>query len=190
MGVFTAEFDPTDNGFETGMAHWIAKLGAIRSTRFFVLADDRLRYEIAGAGPCIPPRQFNQSTNRHLKRRGCCCPSRFPNSAEVRASCCYPRRGGAALPPGIPGEVLDLSRKSPDVAASYALFRRYLFDYRTDLLLPMLILIDERGLAHKIYPGVPAESRLREDLKLIARAQPSAPRAAISGPLLRAARSQ
>jgi len=75
--------------------------------------------------------------------------------------------GGAALPPGIPGEVLDLSRESPDVAASYTLFRRYLFDYRTDLLLPMLILIDERGLAHKIYPGVPSEGRLHEDLKLL-----------------------
>jgi tetratricopeptide (TPR) repeat protein len=75
--------------------------------------------------------------------------------------------GGAVLPAGIPGQVLDLSRESPDVAAGYALFRRYLFDYRTDLLLPMLILIDERGLAHKVYPGVPTEGRLREDLKLL-----------------------
>ena len=73
----------------------------------------------------------------------------------------------AALPPGIPGHVLDLSRETPDLAAAYALFRRYLFDYRTDLLLPMMILIDECGLAHKIYPGVPGESRLREDLKLL-----------------------
>jgi tetratricopeptide (TPR) repeat protein len=73
----------------------------------------------------------------------------------------------AVLPPGIPGTVLDLSRVSPDLAAAYALFRRYLFDYRTDLLLPMLILIDERGLAHKIYPEVPAENRLREDLRLL-----------------------
>lgn len=75
--------------------------------------------------------------------------------------------GKASLPSGIPGEALDLSRESPDVAASYALFRRYLFDYRSDLLLPMLILIDERGLAHKVYPSVPGESRLREDLKLL-----------------------
>src|ERR1700728_1178395 len=47
-GVFTAEFNRADNGFDAGMARWIAKLGAIRSARFFVLADDRLRYEIAG----------------------------------------------------------------------------------------------------------------------------------------------
>jgi Flp pilus assembly protein TadD len=74
---------------------------------------------------------------------------------------------GAALPAGVPGHVLDLTRESPDLAACYALFRRYLFDYRTTLVLPMLILIDERGLAHKVYPSVPAESRLREDLRLM-----------------------
>jgi Tfp pilus assembly protein PilF len=74
--------------------------------------------------------------------------------------------GKIALPSGVPGQVLDLSRESPDVAPSYALFRRYLFDYRTDLLLPMLILIDELGLAHKVYPAVPSESHLMEDLRL------------------------
>jgi Flp pilus assembly protein TadD len=75
--------------------------------------------------------------------------------------------GDASLPAGIPGEVLDLSREPPDVAAAYALFRRYLFDYRTDLLLPMLILIDERGLAHKVYRDMPAEATLRKDLQLL-----------------------
>jgi tetratricopeptide (TPR) repeat protein len=74
--------------------------------------------------------------------------------------------GKIGLPSGVPGQVLDLSRESPDVAACFALFRRYLFDYRTDLLLPMLILIDELGLAHKVYPDVPSESRLMEDLRL------------------------
>jgi Flp pilus assembly protein TadD len=72
-----------------------------------------------------------------------------------------------ALPAGISGHVIDLTRESPDLAACYALFRRYLFDYRTSLLVPMLILIDERGLAHKVYPAVPSESRLREDLRLM-----------------------
>ena len=75
--------------------------------------------------------------------------------------------GKDSLPSGIPGEVLDLSRESPDIAASYSLFRRYLFDYRADLLLPTLILIDERGLANKVYPSMPSESRLRRDLKLL-----------------------
>lgn len=74
--------------------------------------------------------------------------------------------GKIGLPSGVPGQVLDLSRESPDVAASYALFRRYLFDYRAELHLPMLILIDELGLAHKVYPAVPNESRLMDDLRL------------------------
>jgi tetratricopeptide (TPR) repeat protein len=73
----------------------------------------------------------------------------------------------STLPSGVPGQVLDLSRESPDVAASYSLFRRYLFDYRAPLLLPMLILIDEVGLAHKVYPAVPSESHLIEDLRLL-----------------------
>ena len=73
--------------------------------------------------------------------------------------------GGLGLPAGIPGEVLDLSRESADVAAGYALFRRYLFDYRTELHLPMLILLDELGRAHKIYPNIPNAQRLRADLQ-------------------------
>jgi tetratricopeptide (TPR) repeat protein len=75
--------------------------------------------------------------------------------------------GKSTLPSGVPGQVLDLSRESPDVAASYSLFRRYLFDYRAPLLLPMLILIDEFGLAHKVYPAVPSERHLLEDLRLL-----------------------
>jgi len=75
--------------------------------------------------------------------------------------------GKLQLPAGVPGQTLDLSRELPEVAASYALFRRYLFDYRSELLLPMLILIDELGLAHKVYPAVPGENRLLEDLRLL-----------------------
>ncbi len=75
--------------------------------------------------------------------------------------------GKIGLPSAVPGQVLDLSRESPDVAAGYALFRRYLFDYRAQLLAPMLILIDEFGLAHKVYPGVPSEDRLTGDLQLL-----------------------
>jgi tetratricopeptide (TPR) repeat protein len=75
--------------------------------------------------------------------------------------------GRLALPSEVPGEVLDLSRQSPDIAASYALFRRYLFDYRADLMLPMLILIDKAGLAHKVYASVPGKGRLLDDLRLM-----------------------
>ena len=75
--------------------------------------------------------------------------------------------GKIGLPAGVPGQLLDLSREPAEVAASYSLFRRYLFDYRAELLLPMLILIDELGLAHKVYPNVPSESHLHEDLRLL-----------------------
>jgi tetratricopeptide (TPR) repeat protein len=75
--------------------------------------------------------------------------------------------GNVGLPAGVSGQVLDLSHESAEVAASYSLFRRYLFDYRAELLLPMLILIDELGLAHKVYPNVPSESHLQEDLRLL-----------------------
>ena len=46
-GIFAAEFDSTGGDFQIGLKEWIAKLGAIRSARFFVLPGDRLRFEIA-----------------------------------------------------------------------------------------------------------------------------------------------
>jgi len=69
-----------------------------------------------------------------------------------------------ACPPGVRFDVIDLSTESPDVAASYALFRKYLFDHRSDLVLPLLILVDEQGFAHRIYPSIPSPEVLREDL--------------------------
>lgn len=69
--------------------------------------------------------------------------------------------------PGEPFEVINLDKENPDVAAGYALFRRYLFDYRTGLTLPLVILIDERSRAHKVYPGLPSAADLRRDLALI-----------------------
>ncbi len=46
-GVTVGEFDKSDRGFENGLKQWIAKLGSIRSARFFVLPGNRLRFEIA-----------------------------------------------------------------------------------------------------------------------------------------------
>lgn len=67
-------------------------------------------------------------------------------------------------PAGIPFEVVDLGRARPEQVAAYALFRRYLFDYRADLETPLLLLVDELGRAHKVYPSVPEPAVLREDL--------------------------
>lgn len=66
---------------------------------------------------------------------------------------------------GLPLERVDLSSAPTDLGAWYALFRMYLFDYRADFTLPMLLLIDDLGRAHKIYPGVPSVDLLRADLQ-------------------------
>ncbi len=69
------------------------------------------------------------------------------------------------LPPGLPIEKLDLSQAPGDLAACYALFRMYLFDYRAGLTLPITLLIDDAGRAHKIYPELPPAGTLRADLQ-------------------------
>lgn len=68
---------------------------------------------------------------------------------------------------GIPWDVLDLRTAGPGDAAALALFRRYLFDWRTDLELPLLLLTDARGSVHKIYPAIPSPEVLRTDLKAL-----------------------
>lgn len=68
-------------------------------------------------------------------------------------------------PPGLNFQILNLSKEGGDSAATYALFRRYLFDWRSGLSLPLLLLIDERGHVHKIYPSVPEAGKLQADLE-------------------------
>lgn len=76
--------------------------------------------------------------------------------------------GQKIVPPeNIPFEIIDLNKESADVAAYYALFRKYLFDYRSALTLPLLILIDERGFVHKISPEIPPVETLKSDLTLV-----------------------
>ncbi|HEY2934288.1 MAG TPA: FG-GAP-like repeat-containing protein [Acidobacteriota bacterium] len=77
---------------------------------------------------------------------------------------------------GLPFQIVNLKKEGPDVAAWYALLRRYLFDWRTGLTLPLLLLIDERSRAHKIYPNLPDISVLREDLNILTRPQSDAER--------------
>ena len=68
------------------------------------------------------------------------------------------------LPLKIPFEVLDLGVAPPDVAAWYGLLGMYLFDYRVALTLPLLLLFDADGLAHKVYQEIPPAGALRADL--------------------------
>ncbi|MGH9661988.1 MAG: FG-GAP-like repeat-containing protein [Bryobacteraceae bacterium] len=59
----------------------------------------------------------------------------------------------------------DELEKQPDLAAGYALFRRYLFDWRTGLDLPMTLLLNDQGAAIKFYPGIPDAALQRADRK-------------------------
>ena len=49
-GVSRAKFDFADAAFDAGLKKWLASLGEIRAIRFFVLAGDVVRYEIAAGG--------------------------------------------------------------------------------------------------------------------------------------------
>ena len=73
----------------------------------------------------------------------------------------------AVVPSTVPFEVLDLSAESSDRVAAFAIFRRYLFDYRTGLRLPLVILVDSLSRARKIYPGVPDDATLRNDYEAL-----------------------
>ena len=64
-------------------------------------------------------------------------------------------------------EVVDLRHAPEDVAAGYALFRRYLLDWRTALTLPLVLLIDDSHRVHKLYAAVPDAATLAADLKLM-----------------------
>ncbi|MDE3198255.1 MAG: VCBS repeat-containing protein [Acidobacteriota bacterium] len=60
-----------------------------------------------------------------------------------------------------------LEREGGEVAAAYALFRRYIFEYRAGFSVPFAILVDDQGRAHKIYNSPPADSAARADLELL-----------------------
>jgi tetratricopeptide (TPR) repeat protein len=72
--------------------------------------------------------------------------------------------GVPAVPSSLPFEVVDVTRASADLAAQYSILRRYLFELRTDLELPLLLLIDDRSRAHKIYADMPSGAILQADL--------------------------
>jgi tetratricopeptide (TPR) repeat protein len=68
------------------------------------------------------------------------------------------------LPPDVPAELIDLKIEKPDVAAAYSLFRRYLFEYRKDLSLPLVLLVDRESRALKVYANIPTAAQMRGDL--------------------------
>jgi tetratricopeptide (TPR) repeat protein len=71
------------------------------------------------------------------------------------------------MPAGVPLKFVDLKMEKDDVAAAYSLFRRYLFEYRTDLSLPLTLLVDGESRAHRVYANIPSAAQMQSDLKLI-----------------------
>lgn len=71
------------------------------------------------------------------------------------------------MPPDLAVESIDLKVEKDDVAAAYSLFRRYLFEYRRDLSLPLVLLVDSESRARKVYADVPSAAQMRGDLARI-----------------------
>lgn len=82
---------------------------------------------------------------------------------------------GEALPElGVAFDTLDLRQAGEEVAAGYAILRRYLFDYRVDLETPLWLLIDGESRLRKIYAKAPAAAEVQADLGSLAGALPEA----------------
>jgi Flp pilus assembly protein TadD len=73
-----------------------------------------------------------------------------------------------------PVEGIDLRQAPEDVAASYAIFRRYLFDYRVDLETPLLLLVDGESRARKIYAEAPDSTTVAADIRSLGGPLPDA----------------
>ena len=65
--------------------------------------------------------------------------------------------------PRADAQFIDLTRDA-DLAAAYALFRRYLFEHRAELELPLGLLLDPQGRAVKVYGRIPDAARVAADL--------------------------
>ncbi len=92
-----------------------------------------------------------------------------PNSATP--GCWNQSRRRRNVPPASPARLLDIADKlkaeKPEVAATFSLFRRYLFEYRQDLSLPLVLLVDAESRAHKVYANIPTAAQMRTDFARI-----------------------
>ncbi|MCX6628807.1 MAG: FG-GAP-like repeat-containing protein [Candidatus Solibacter sp.] len=71
-------------------------------------------------------------------------------------------------------ESLDLREAAGDLSAAYAIFRRYLFDYRVDLETPQWFLVDGESRVRKIYAVAPDAATAQADLRSLAGPLPDA----------------
>ena len=58
----------------------------------------------------------------------------------------------------------DPTTAAPDKLEQFEIFRRYLFDWRTSLNGPLMLLLNESGHAVKIYAQAPTSAKVTEDL--------------------------
>jgi tetratricopeptide (TPR) repeat protein len=88
-----------------------------------------------------------------------------PLPEKRRGPAIFVVHAGQALPSlPVVFDSLDLRQAQPDLVAAYAIFRRYLFDYRVDLETPLWLLIDAEGRARKIYADAPGAAAAQADL--------------------------
>jgi len=76
------------------------------------------------------------------------------------------------LGPGLVVLTAGELRNKPDLAAAYSLFRRYLFEFRSPLELPLALLVNARGHAVKIYAAPPSPEQVAADLKRLLEGDP------------------
>lgn len=90
-----------------------------------------------------------------------------PLPEKRRGPALFVVHAGETLPQlSVPMEALDLRGAHPDIAAAYAIFRRYLFDYRVDLETPLWLLIDAESRVRKVYAAAPDDAAaVRADLR-------------------------
>ncbi|MCX6602075.1 MAG: FG-GAP-like repeat-containing protein [Acidobacteria bacterium] len=61
-----------------------------------------------------------------------------------------------------------LTQAEPDLLAAYTLFRRYLFEFRAPLELPLALLLNAQGHAVKVYATVPSADQVKADFVSLA----------------------
>ena len=89
-----------------------------------------------------------------------------PIPVKVKGPALLVLHAGESLPTWtVPVSPIDLRKAATDTAAAFAIFRRYLFDYRIDLETPLCMLIDGESRVRRIYAEPPDEGAVATDLR-------------------------
>ena len=97
-------------------------------------------------------------------------PIPLPVASPLKGAAGFLTLHAGGSPGARPGMVaIDLAQAPPEVAAAYSLLRRYVFEYRSELELPLTLLIDEQGRIRKLYALLPSREAMKKDLELLPR---------------------